>query len=348
MGEILSITTAIIGLLAVGGRTMERIWDLNLPATKHSPALCHALQEVKQCRSTVTLLYKTLSLLEAGRLPLAERAAWIAVDDLAATLTDTVLAFSDLQAVCDELDQSRHLASIAAAPGPETTSAYAQRIGALCSRIRWQSLSMNLMITILKCPGEADAENARVGLHQRLTRILTSNTALSHRMRLLQGSPSSGTIIDRNSPPHYSPSDPGMPPSSPPRPTPSDSDSAPPGLADRRRAASPFSDYTLADIPVMSIVSLPVTTDELRDGSDVYTAAYARRMGRHLGELAWRAEAQNASRTLEGIRGRADADHNRDSTAGTVGSHEGGVPAHAAAAKKSRFYSIRVRRRCRA
>lgn len=138
MAERLSVTTAVIGLLAVGGRIMESIWDLDPPATmQRTPALGQALHEVKQCRSTVHLLYKTLSLLEAARLPLAARAAWIAVDDLVATLTDTVLAFSDLQAVCDELDR-------------DTASGCGQRIGALCSRIRWQSLSMNLMMTILK------------------------------------------------------------------------------------------------------------------------------------------------------------------------------------------------------
>lgn len=205
----------------------------------------------------------------------------------------------------------------------------------------------------LPSPSQVDAQNASVALHRRLTRILTSDTALSHRMRFLQGASNGAVIMDRNAPPHYSVSDPeAPPPSSPPRsapprpappsrPAPSDPDSPAPY---RSRAASPFSGYTLADIPVMSIVSLPVTTDELRDGSDVYTAAYARRMGRHLGQLAWNAELQSAGKTPEAIRGWTDADHTGDSTTGAESVHVADAPP----AKKPRFYSIRVKRRCRA
>ncbi|PHH91153.1 hypothetical protein CDD83_1487 [Cordyceps sp. RAO-2017] len=181
--ERLSVATAIIGLLAVGGKIMEKIWDLNLPSTKHTPALTQALHQVKQCRSTVHILYKTFCRLEAARLPFPERAAWIAVDDLIATLADTVLAFSDLQIICDALERQRLEPSGAAASAP----GYDDRLGALCSRMRWQSLSMTIMMTILKCPGAADAEYARVGLERRMTRILTSNTALAQRMRLLEG-----------------------------------------------------------------------------------------------------------------------------------------------------------------
>lgn len=161
-------------------------------------------------------------------------------------------------------------------------------------------------------------------------------------MRLLQGLAHGGIVMAANAPPHYSPSDPKLSRPPAPRPAPAESDPCP---ADRTRPWSPFSGYTLADVPVMSIVSLPVTTDELRDGSDVYTAAYARRMGRHLGQLAWSADNQNASKTIEIIRGRAYPGENGE---GTTGPESHGTLAGAVATKKPRFYSIRVRRRGRA
>lgn len=110
---------------------------------------------MRQCRSTVHVLYKALSLLEAARLPLPERRAWIAVD--VAALADTVLALSDLQAVCQALDRRP--------PAPPE----ARELGILCSRIRWLTTAMTM--TILKCPGDADAQSVRRGLEVRMCRL---------------------------------------------------------------------------------------------------------------------------------------------------------------------------------
>ena len=145
MAEKLSVTTAIIGLLAVGGKTLDTLWDLNTPATKAGAIFTVALQEVKQCRSTVHILYKTLSLLESAQLPFPERGTWIEADHLIATLTDTVLAISDLQTICETLGMQRQRL---AKPPPD--EGYEKTIGALCSRIRWHNLSMTMMTTILK------------------------------------------------------------------------------------------------------------------------------------------------------------------------------------------------------
>ena len=151
-GEKLSVTTAIIGLLAVGGKTIDSLWDLTTPATKSNTIFALALQELKQCRSTVHILYKTLSLLESAQLPFPERGTWIEVDYLIVTLTDTVLAVSELQALCESLIlEEQGLLS----PSPTKIcdshySSYERIINGLCSRIRWHSLSMAMMTTILK------------------------------------------------------------------------------------------------------------------------------------------------------------------------------------------------------
>jgi hypothetical protein len=153
VGEKLSVTTAIIGLLAVGGKTIDALWDLNTPANKANSIFAVALQEIKQCRSTVHILYKTLSLVESAQLPFPERGVWIEADHLIATLTDTVLAVSDLQTLCKTLSLERQGI---VTPPPENGSpdhsppSYERRISGLCSRIRWHNLSMTMMMTILK------------------------------------------------------------------------------------------------------------------------------------------------------------------------------------------------------
>ncbi|KHN99707.1 uncharacterized protein MAM_02560 [Metarhizium album ARSEF 1941] len=289
MGEELSVTTAIIGLLAVGGKTIDALWDLNTPANKANSIFATALQEIKQCRSTVHILYKTFCLLESAQLPFPERGTWIEADYLIATLTDTVLAVSDMQAICATLNLERQ--GLATLPAEDVgvdhnySSTHDHNIHALCSRIRWHNLSMTMMMTILKCPGESDAQNSRVGLERRMTRLLAANTDLSGRMRQLEDV-FDGQAIDRESLPHYSPPARQQAFWVPQRAAPSVSSTTTTsavggqtcGNQHTLRVLSPFSGYTLADIPVLSIIPLPVTTGELVDGNEFYTFAYARRL----------------------------------------------------------------------
>lgn len=373
--ERLSVTTAIIGLLAVGGKIIDTLWDLNTPATKSSTIYAQALQEIKQCRSTVHVLYKTFSLLEAAQLSYPERGAWIKADHLIATLTDTVLAMSDLQAICDTLSLGKQGLATPPPEDPaldfESVSQHKKTIEGLCSRIRWHNLSMTMMMTILKCPGESDAQNSRVGLERRMTRLLSANTNLSGRMRRLDDV-SDRNLRGRESLPHYSP--PALHPnfwqlpSLAPYPgTPAaallsaaDTDTSGDN-ADGRPALSPLTGYTLADIPVLSIILLPVTTNELVDGNPFYTFAYARRVSLDLTELIQSQGGQGISRSLGVILGRTHAGaDNGASSSSTGGSSSDSSPVIVETepaprpedthtkAKKWRLRSFKVRRRWRA
>lgn len=144
--EQLTVTTAMIGLLAVGGKTIEALWELNAVLRKSTETINRALQEAKQCRSSVHILYKSLMLLESHRLSFPERGAWIEMDDLIATLTDTVLAFSDIQGLCDDIDDML----VATSDYEAILKQYEPKMTNLCARLRWNSVSMTMMMTILK------------------------------------------------------------------------------------------------------------------------------------------------------------------------------------------------------
>ncbi|KAG5988594.1 hypothetical protein E4U52_006408 [Claviceps spartinae] len=363
--EKLSVTTAIIGLLAVGGKTIDILWDLSTPSQKKRDAvLARALHEVKQCRSTVHVLYKTLSLLELAQLPYPERASWIKAEHLVAILTDTVLAMSDLQAKCETLDISHpeSTAKATAAPSPsgkddetgvECASSPQKVIQGLCSRIRWHNLSMTMIMTILKCraafksrmpgskgikaesadnrvssPGESDAQNSRVGLERRMKRLLSAKPSLSAQMRQLDGVFDHNGRLGRENLPHYT-----LPARHPqfwllPHLTPY------PGTAEspesdgaHTQSSSPLSGYTLADIPILSMIPLPVTTTELTDGALFYTLAYAQRVSHDLGELMQEQTGQGTSRSLGIILGRTSTDTgNGASSSSTDGSSSESSP----------------------
>ncbi|TWU75755.1 hypothetical protein ED733_001999 [Metarhizium rileyi] len=380
MAEKLSVITAIIGLLAVGGKTIDALWDLNTPATKANSIFATALQEIKQCRSTVHILYKTFALVESARLPFPERGTWIEADYLIATLADTVLAVSDMQAICASLSLERQrvatppVEDVSVGQGQDqsrrgyrcsssscSSSSYEQSINALCSRIRWHNLSMTMMMTILKCPGESDAQNSRVGLERRMTRLLAANASLSGRMRQLEDV-FDGQGSDRESLPHYSLSARQRAIRNPQRAASSTSSVRDTGAGedqssvnqDTLRALSPFSGYTLADIPVLSIIPLPVVTAELVDGSSFYTFAYARHVNRELGELMRYQVGQGTSQSLGVILGRTNSGINGGSTSSTGSSNESGAVVDEqnerqpdTQRKKWRFRSFRVKQRWR-
>ena len=143
--ERLTVTTALIGLLAVGGRLIDILWDLDSAPDRESAFLNQALQAVKQCRSSIHVLHKTLSLLESSQLPFPERSAWIRVEHLVAVLTDTVLAFSELQAMCDVIDLELETVDYGA-----VRQQHGPAMATLCTRIRWLNLSCTMMMTVLK------------------------------------------------------------------------------------------------------------------------------------------------------------------------------------------------------
>lgn len=335
--ERLSVNTAIVGLLAVGARINETLWDLDAPgvgkpsgrgtnpgtspvADETNLVVELATQEVKQCRSSLKLLHKTLCLLEAGQLPYPERARWLQVDHLIAILTDTALAFSDLQITCEmQLMQGSDAQSTFQSQGPmmmaaATSASQGQgqaqtqihvptyqsnvreqctkRIRTLCSRIRWHNLSMAMLMTVLKCKADSDAQNSSRGLDQRMSRLLSSNIDLSGRMAILEdvfgAKPSAG-----GTPPYdgrLSPLSPGFGICAPSVGhdfyfSPASGSSTSNVLRNSTSSWSTFSHFTFADLSgTISAVALPLTTYDLRHGNAFYTVAYAREASHDSGD----------------------------------------------------------------
>ncbi|KAH6898165.1 hypothetical protein B0T10DRAFT_100602 [Thelonectria olida] len=287
----LPATAAIAGLLAVSGIVIDILWDLN-SSPKHDTAVLNlALREVKECRSSINALTKALALLQSRQVPFPDRASWIDVDELVATLTDTVLAFSKLYALACSIEAEAARSSPAAAGRK-----YEKRLRALCARLKWHNLSIAMMMTIINCPAETDAKNSRDELVHRITRLLTFNLSLSARMqrRIPPSSPPASTYRSPPASSNSSTSSAGPPPlsSSPILPSIPPSTTAaclPPAKpADVGRiprsspgcgwpttaAAASFSGYTLAHPGVLSIICLPISVAELRDDRDYYPVSY--------------------------------------------------------------------------
>lgn len=144
--EHLSVATASIGLLAVGGKILDMLSELHGLLGASTTLIHEALLESKQCRSSAHILYKTLCLVESARLPFPERSTWIQADDVVVTMADTVLAFSELQDMCYAIG---NLLSAKTEPAV-ICQQFDPKLRNLCARVRWHNLSMTLMTTILQ------------------------------------------------------------------------------------------------------------------------------------------------------------------------------------------------------
>lgn len=294
----LPVPVAITGLLSVAGSAIDMLWDLNIAPLTTTAVINLALRELKECRSSIQALHKLLCLLDTGATPFPERAAWIGVDEVVATLTDAILSFSRLYALCCTIEDAAVTAG-----AEELSRRYEKRLKALCARIRWHNLSIAMMMTIVNCPSEKDAKNSREELSHRVTRLLTCNIGLAARMRRGQR-PLSRTA--HHAKPAVSPeAAPGMsaesaPPTATstthhsqqhqnhnqhhsqnhsPRSSTSTASTASTASTIRSRASSAsassfvLSSFTLANINVLAAVALPVAPGELRGDGAYYEDA---------------------------------------------------------------------------
>ncbi|KAF4456046.1 hypothetical protein F53441_1767 [Fusarium austroafricanum] len=251
----LPTTTAVTGLLDVGTAAIDILSDYNISPHHNTLVFNILLREVKECRSSVHAFYKTLNLIENGQIPFPARAAWISLDTLVATLTDTVLAFTRLSSLCCAIDEE------ATRSTPEDAAKhFEKRIKALCARLRWHNLSYAMMMTIVNCPGEKDAKNSRDELAHRVARLLTFNVGLAARLR--HATPTSsrpGSSAAKTTVPGAQ--------------TPDSPEITPANVGHRPASTSPYSG-TLSKLTTpkaLSQVILPIELGELRDDFEYYT-----------------------------------------------------------------------------
>lgn len=142
-------------------------------------------------------------------------------------------------------------------------------------------------------PGLADAQSSRLSLEKRITRLLSSNIGLATRMQSLQD-------VFLN---HGGPGD-SLPDYLAAAHSPRLLQRTPVLTGNRSRLWSTLSGYSLADIPVLSIIPIPVTVNEVRDGRQFYTFDFARHVSHDLGELMKEDAGQGTSRSLGAIFGK--------------------------------------------
>ncbi|KAH7072527.1 hypothetical protein FB567DRAFT_597913 [Paraphoma chrysanthemicola] len=176
----LEASAAIIGILAAAGQVAKALEPI-LSAFVHAPEHAHTiLTEVKHTR---TILSGLQSLFNDFDTSPRRRKELIRIDALVAALTDGVLLFSELEALIDQLGQVEPKATILIRT---LWARHKSELDALVSRLLSFKISISLILSILQCESDLDAQRDRNELLAVTAKLLASNLDLANRIADLE------------------------------------------------------------------------------------------------------------------------------------------------------------------
>ncbi|KAF2847552.1 hypothetical protein T440DRAFT_510024 [Plenodomus tracheiphilus IPT5] len=179
----LSITASIVGILAAAAKIGEMLHGV-ISTAKDAPQVLKSLAcEVREIRAACLALHTLID--EISSAPV-RRAALIQIEDLAITFTGTVLTLSELEEA---------LAPFSISHGRRTPLKlrlrWNQAEGScmkIVDRLQRHKVSISLMLNILQCASDYDADRSQNALMATISILLDSNRDLCSRFRNLEQS----------------------------------------------------------------------------------------------------------------------------------------------------------------
>ncbi|KAI9790158.1 MAG: hypothetical protein M1816_005358 [Peltula sp. TS41687] len=174
----LSIMASVAGLLTATAKVSSVLRTVT--TLKDAPKLARSvLVEVDQIRSALNILQDFIRGIDSQP---RSRRALIQLEDLIAMLTELVLTFSELEATVTGLDSSDPWAW----PGRVKWAWKEDTILQALERIQRQKSSLSLMMNIIQCQSDRQAEESQESLHSLVEEVFRSNKDLSQRLRNLE------------------------------------------------------------------------------------------------------------------------------------------------------------------
>ncbi|KAH7346055.1 hypothetical protein BKA66DRAFT_505879 [Pyrenochaeta sp. MPI-SDFR-AT-0127] len=176
----LEVSAAIIGILAAVGKVAETLGPI-VSAYVHAPQ--HAQTIVTEIKHTRTILSGLQSLFDNLDTSPHRRKELIQIDALVATFTDGVLLFAELEALVDQLGHADPKDSVRIRT---QWAKHKNDLGALVSRLLSFKITINLILNILQCDSDLDAQRDRQELLTVTKKLLASNSDLARRIAHLE------------------------------------------------------------------------------------------------------------------------------------------------------------------
>ncbi|KAF2105386.1 hypothetical protein BDV96DRAFT_375446 [Lophiotrema nucula] len=177
----LSITASIVGILAAAGKLSELLSSI-ISTTKDAPQVVSALvHEVKDIQAALSSLQVLLDDLSSSP---KRRTALIQIDSLIVTFTESVVTFSELERII-----SPFAASTSGKLPLRTRLKWARAEGTclkVAERLQRHKSSITLMLNILQCTTDAEADCSQASLQLLVEQLLDTNKELCKRMKNLE------------------------------------------------------------------------------------------------------------------------------------------------------------------
>ncbi|KAI9656229.1 MAG: hypothetical protein M1821_004892 [Bathelium mastoideum] len=184
----LSVGASIVGLLAAGQQIATILYSF-VAKVKDAPSLARTVA------AEVTDISAALGQLQAYLIGMASAntagANFILLEQVFAVLCGCVATFSELEAAIDNLKITPHMAAFDRA----IWSVKEPRIVAIVQRLQNHKTSLTLMLAILQCKSQQEAQNSIQQLQDSVNELLRTHQTLAARFSGLE---EEGSIIPRN------------------------------------------------------------------------------------------------------------------------------------------------------
>ncbi|KAH6682774.1 hypothetical protein B0J14DRAFT_574349 [Halenospora varia] len=184
----LSVTASVIGLLAATGKVVSVLNKVKSSLGSASQLVDQLLSQIKEVEIS---LFAVDNLLVGIQSAPRRRIAMIQVDQLVATLTETVLTFSELEAMVTPLERRSDIPLL-----ERWKWVWKEEVvTSVMLRLDRHKASLSLMLTIVQCESDLRAERSREILQDTVQQLLESNQEISRRLRNLEGTYDSESVL---------------------------------------------------------------------------------------------------------------------------------------------------------
>ncbi|KAF2824513.1 hypothetical protein CC86DRAFT_457249 [Ophiobolus disseminans] len=184
----LEVSAAIIGILAAAGKVAETLGPL-VSAFVQAPK--HAQTILTEIKHTETILLGLDALFGDLNTSPRQRRNFIRLDQLIAAFTDGVLLFSELEALVSQLGKD-----LKGSTRSRTRWAkHKSELDTVLSRLVSFKVSIDLMLNILRCDSDVDAQRDRDELLTMTSTLLAHNLDLARRIARLEGQDQDGGSV---------------------------------------------------------------------------------------------------------------------------------------------------------
>ncbi|KAL9634084.1 MAG: hypothetical protein Q9164_004306, partial [Protoblastenia rupestris] len=189
--EPLSISASIVGLLCAAGKVSSILTTI----TTHYADVPRLVRSVKfEAREFELALSSLQYLLSELAQAQTDRLGLVSLDNLVVTLTESVLTFSELETVLTPFAWS-------AEPTWWNRLNWLVRdestISRIVEQIQRHKASISLMLNILQCKTNIEAQQSRAALHDLMDRLLKHNQNLSVRFKKWEESHEAQALLSR-------------------------------------------------------------------------------------------------------------------------------------------------------